>query len=309
MKLLMTGATGLVGKALGSLLAREGHQVIALSRRADQSRVPFAEKVYAWQPEKELAPMAAFEGVDTVFHLAGESVAARRWDDEQKRRIRDSRVIGTRNLVKVIESLTAKPSALISASAVGYYGNREDEVLAESSRPGHGFLAEVCVEWEREAQRAAEMGLRVAQLRIGVVLSPTGGALEQMLPVFKLGVGGKLGSGEQWFPWIHLNDVVGLFRHAMAHQQVSGPMNVVAPGIVTNAQFTEQIANALHRPAFLTAPEFGLRLILGEMAAVVLASQRVIPHVAQETGYKFHFATLPAALEELFDKHKAAATP
>ena len=299
MKLLMTGATGLVGKALCRSLKNEGHAIVALSRTPDPARVPQADAVFAWQPEAGMPPAAAFAGVDGVIHLAGESVAARRWDDEHKRRVRDSRVLGTRHLVEAMQSLAAPPKVFISASAVGFYGDRGDEVLDEDSPPGRGFLSEVCVEWEREAQRAAEFGARVTLLRIGVVLSPQGGALAQMLPIFRLGLAGKLGNGRQWFPWIHLDDVVGIIRFTLEHS-VSGPRNVAAPGIVTNAEFTDALAQALHRPAFFAAPAFGLKLVMGEMAAVVLASQRAVPQAALKAGYRFRYPELRPALAEIF---------
>lgn len=306
MKLLVTGATGLVGQALCRSLKNDGHTIVALSRSADRSRVPFAEAVYAWQPAAGLPPAEAFAGVDCIVHLAGESVAGRRWSEEQKRRIRESRVTGTQNLVAAIERLAQRPTTFICASAVGYYGNRGDEVLTETSPAGSGFLSDVCVEWEREAGRAASLGLRTVTMRIGVVLSAKGGALQQMLPIFRLGIAGKLGSGQQWFPWIHIDDVIGLFRQAIESDQ-SGLVNVVAPGEVRNAEFTEKLAAQLHRPAFLAAPEFGLKLMMGEMAAVVLASQRVRPVTAQERGYRFRYPDLSAALRDVLKTERAAA--
>ncbi|MFN7947837.1 MAG: TIGR01777 family oxidoreductase [Blastocatellia bacterium] len=299
MKLLITGATGLVGRALCRSLKNDGHSVAALSRTPDPARVPQADAVFAWQPEAGMPPAAAFEGVDGVIHLAGESVAARRWNDEHKRRVRDSRVLGTRHLVAAMQALAAPPRVFISASAVGFYGDRGDETLDEHSPPGRGFLSEVCMEWEGEAQRAAEFGARVVLLRIGVVLSRQDGALAQMLPIFKLGLAGKLGSGRQWFPWIHLDDVVGIIRFALEHPG-SGPVNAAAPGIVTNAEFTDALAQALHRPAFFAAPAFGLKLVMGEMAAVVLASQRAVPQAALNAGYRFRYPELRPALAELF---------
>ncbi|HZS05046.1 MAG TPA: TIGR01777 family oxidoreductase [Blastocatellia bacterium] len=300
MKVLMTGATGLIGRALGRSLENDGHTIAALSRSPDKSRVPFADEAYAWQPEAGPPSAEAFAGAEVVIHLAGESVAGRRWNDEQKRRIHDSRVIGTRHLVAAMQALSRPPAAFICASAVGIYGDRGDELLDEQSPAGTGFLSAVCEEWEYESRGTAAFGVRVAQLRIGVVLSAEGGALRQMLPVFRLGLAGKLGSGRQWFPWIHVDDVVGIFRHVIESPATSGPVNVVAPGVVTNAEFTRELARALHRPAFFAAPEFGLKLMMGEMAAVVLASQRVVPKVALATGYSFRYPDLPSALAELF---------
>ncbi|MFN0122888.1 MAG: TIGR01777 family oxidoreductase [Blastocatellia bacterium] len=299
MKFLITGATGLIGQQLCQSLRADGHSINVLSRSARQDRAPFADQVFAWAPETETPPAAAFDQVDTVIHLAGETVAALRWNDEKKRRIRDSRVLGTRNLVAAMRALPRKPATLIVASAVGYYGTRGDELLTEQAAPGKGFLADVCVEWERESLAAAQSGMRVALLRIGVVLSPAGGALAQMLPPFRMGVAGKLGSGAQWFPWIHVDDVIGLFRHVIDHGQISGPVNIVAPGAITNAGFTRTLAQALHRPAFLAAPEFVLRALLGEVSDILLISHRVVPQVALDTGYKFRYSELPKALASL----------
>ncbi|MGH9832949.1 MAG: TIGR01777 family oxidoreductase, partial [Blastocatellia bacterium] len=256
---------------------------------------------FCWEPERESPPVEAWEGVEAVIHLAGEPVAAR-WTDERKRRIRDSRVIGTRNLVAGMKALRKAPESLIASSAVGFYGDRGEEVLNESSPAGSGFLSEVCLEWEAEAARAREFGVRVAHARIGVVLSPEGGALEKMLTPFKLGLGGRLGEGRQWFPWIHLDDIVGILRHALMKPAINGAINGVAPGIVTNEEFTRELAGALNRPVFFPVPEFALRILMGEMAEVALASQRVVPQVALDTGYQFRYPNLRPALDALLLK-------
>lgn len=296
MKILVTGATGLIGRAVCQTLINDGNQVVILSRRA----APASPGVTAfrWEPEREAPPVEAWEGVEAVIHLAGEPVAAR-WTDERKRRIRDSRVIGTRNLIAGMKALRKAPEALIASSAVGFYGDRGDEVLNERSPAGSGFLSEVCLEWEAETGRAREFGVRVAQARIGVVLSPEGGALEKMLPPFKLGLGGRLGSGRQWFPWIHLDDIVGILRHALLTPAINGAINGVAPGIVTNEEFTRELAGALNRPVFFPVPEFALRILMGEMAEVALGSQRVVPQVALDTGYQFRYPNLRPALDAL----------
>ena len=218
-----------------------------------------------------------------------------------KKKIRNSRVIGTRNLVRGIESAATRPAVLVCASAVGYYGDRGDEVLDESSPPGQGFLPEVCVEWEREAKRAEQFGVRVVQLRTGLVLSTDGGALAKMLPPFRLGIGGRLGSGNQWISWIHIADVAGIVMHSIENESLRGPVNTVAPGIVTNAQFTSQLAAVLDRAAFLPVPGFALNLVFGEMAELLLSSQRVNPRVAVETGYRFRFPEVTTALKDLLD--------
>lgn len=305
MKVLVTGATGFIGKKLCQVLLDEGHEVVVLSRRASIDSASDAKRsqriqTFVWNPEASSPPVEAWNGVEAVIHLAGEPVAASRWTEEQKRRIRDSRVKGTRNLVDGMKKLSVRPKVLVCGSAVGYYGNRGDQQLEESSEAGRGFLSDVCVEWEREAEQARSFGVRVAPVRIGVVLDEGGGALDKMLLPFKLGLGGRLGDGRQWFPWIHLDDIVGIIRHALLNEQVTGPINGVAPESVTNAEFTKQLAAALHRPTFFPVPEFALKILMGEMADVVLNSMRVLPKVALATGYKFKHASLRPALESLF---------
>jgi uncharacterized protein len=298
MRTLITGATGLIGSALCRRLAGEGHSIVTLSRSPEKAR-GLPGEVFKWQPQSGLPPAEALAGTEAVVHLAGEHVAGGRWTEEHKRQIRDSRVLSTRHLVSAMEAAAPRPRAFVCASAVGFYGDRGDEVLDENSPPGVGFLSETCREWEAEAERARSFGVRVVKLRIGVVLSEKGGALTQMLPLFKLGLAGKLGGGGQWFPWIHLDDVVGLIHHALFSEQVAGALNAAAPGIVTNAEFTDRLASTLRRPAFFAAPAFALKLALGEMADVVLASQRVTPAAALSTGYRFKFPALDAALREI----------
>lgn len=303
MKVLVTGATGTIGRAICERLAAEGHSIVVLSRRPENARVVPGAQAFRWDAEREVPPVEAWAGVDAVVHLAGEPVAGARWTDEQKRRIRDSRVLGTRHLIDGMKALANPPRVLVSASAVGYYGNRGDAQLDESSAPGEGYLVDVCREWERQSERAREFGVRVVLLRIGVVLSKTGGALEKMLLPFKLGLGGRLGSGRQWFPWIHLDDIVGIVQHALATPEAQGPLNGAAPGIVTNEEFTRQFAAALHRPVFFPVPEFALRLMMGEMAAVVLASQRVLPKATIAAGYQFKFPDLTPALVDVLNQN------
>jgi uncharacterized protein (TIGR01777 family) len=249
-----------------------------------------------WDPASEIAPVDALRGIDVVFNLAGEPVADGRWTEDRKRRIRESRVLGTRNLVAGLRALDARPKVLISASGVGYYGDRGDEELEEASRAGRDFLAEVCIEWEREALAAEALGIRVVCVRIGMVLAPGGGALARMLTPFKLGAGGRLGSGEQWMSWIHIDDVVGVLLHASETAGVRQAMNAVSPNPVTNAEFTRALGRALRRPAFLTVPKAALRIAFGEMSEILLASQRVLPRVAERTGYAFKHSSLDAAL-------------
>ena len=298
MKILMTGATGLIGSALLPVLQADGHELVVLTRNPSRAQLPVGTQAFAWQPEREPPPSAAFANVEAVIHLAGENVAGR-WTAERKRAIRDSRVLGTRHLVAGMQAATQPPRVLISGSAVGWYGDRGDELLTERSALGSGFLAEVCREWEHESEQAQASGARVVTLRIGVVLSRAGGALEKMLPAFQFGVAGKLGEGRQWFPWIHIADIVGLFRHVLLLETVRGPLNGVAPNPVTNAEFTKALAAALHRPALFPVPKFALELLFGEMAATVLASQRVMPEAALAAGYQFQFPWLADALRDL----------
>jgi uncharacterized protein len=296
MRALITGATGLVGKHLVGGL----DDVVVLSRNPDQARRRLGKvEAHAWNPEGGPAPAEAIRGVEVVFSLAGEPVFEGRWTDEKKRRIRDSRVVGTRNLVSAIAASESRPKVLVSASAVGYYGDRGDEELDERSTPGDGFLAEVCVEWEREAMAAAQLGIRVVFVRIGIVLAPDGGALATMLTPFRMGVGGRLGSGRQWMPWVHIKDLVGVMLHASRNDAIRGPINAVAPHPVTNIDFTRTLANAVHRPAMLPVPRIALRLALGEVSDILLASQRVLPKVAENSGCVFEHPSLAGALDDV----------
>jgi uncharacterized protein len=294
-KITISGASGLIGRRLATLFAAEGHSIHALSRGGSQT-LP-GGRASAWDPNSGEPPVEALRDADTVIHLAGENVA-QRWTDEARRRIRESRVAGTRSLVQALSRLQRRPEALICASAVGYYGSRGDEPLTEASQPGTGFLPEVCVAWEREAQAAEKLGMRVVRLRLGVVLDSKGGALPRMLPAFRWGVGGKLGDGRQWMSWIHLEDVAGLFRTAVL-TPMAGAVNTVSPNPVTNAEFTRVLARAISRPAFLSVPEFALKAMLGEMSEVLLASQRVVPIAAEAAGYRFRFPDLQGALKAL----------
>lgn len=298
MRALVTGATGFVGPHLLALLERP----VVLSRNAERARQSLAKydvTAYSWNAASEPAPVEAFVGIDAVFHLAGEPVADGRWTEERKARIRDSRVIGTRNLVETLRRLERRPSVLVSASAVGWYGSRGDEILDETAPPASDFLADVCVAWEQEARAAMEFGMRVVNIRVGIVLGKEGGALAKMLTPFKLGVGGPLGNGRQWMPWIHVDDLAAMFFHAAKSADASGPMNGTAPNPVTNKEFTRTLAKALHRPAFLPAPYFALRLAIGEFAAVLFQSQRAIPKAALDTGFTFRFPRIEDAWADL----------
>jgi uncharacterized protein len=299
MKVLITGATGLIGRSLCGQLSEGGHTVVALSRSPETTKGLAAAELHKWDPKSNQFPDRALIGIDAVVHLAGEPIVARRWTEEQKKRIRDSRVLTTRALVDALRSLDRKPGVFVCGSAVGFYGDRGDELLEESASAGSGFLSDVCREWESEAARASELGIRTVQVRTGVVLSAEGGALPKMLTPFKLGVGGRLGSGKQWFPWIHIKDIIGIFRHAVITSSLEGPINGVAPQPVTNAEFTRQLARVLHRPAFLPVPELALRALMGEMAEALLGSQRAIPKAALESKYEFYYTSLTSALANL----------
>lgn len=296
MRALVTGATGFIGRHLVAQIA----EPVVLSRDPSHAREVLGDvEVHRWAPEAGPPPAEAFGGVEAVFHLAGEPVAQGRWTAAKKHRIRESRVAGTSRLVERLASLDRRPRVLVSASAVGYYGSRGDELLDEAAAAGDDFLAEVCRAWEAASAPARSLGLRVVNPRIGIVLGADGGALAKMLLPFKLGLGGRLASGNQWMPWIHVDDLVGLLVHAVRHDQIDGPLNAVAPAPVTNRRFTSTLAAVLRRPAVLPAPALGLRLVLGQFAEVLLASQRVEPGLAQRTGYAFRYPELKPALEAL----------
>ena len=293
MKILISGSSGLIGTAATTALKSDGHNVVHLVRPGKTTNPGDIQ----WDPMRATVDVAGLEGIDVVIHLSGAGIADGRWTEERKQLLRSSRIDTTRVLVDSLSRLKQKPRLLIVASAIGYYGSRGDEILTESSTTGTDFLALVCRDWEAEASRAAERGIRTVMLRSGVVLSGKGGALPKMLPPFKLGVGGRLGSGQQWMSWIAIEDVVGIIRHAVAHEQVSGPVNVVAPNPVRNEEFTRLLAGMLHRPAIFPAPAFVLRLAMGEMAdAVLLSSDRVKPEQMLAAGYKFRFEILEPAL-------------
>ena len=296
MNITISGASGLVGRRLLKVLAKDGHSLTALSRHAG-TNLPPGVRLAVWDAAKGEPPADGLREADAVIQLAGAPVA-QRWNAQVKQDIRESRVTGTRHLVEALGKLSRKPQVLICASATGYYGSRGDEVLAESAAPGSDFLAEVCVAWEKEAQAAEALGMRVVRVRIGIVLDARGGALQKMLPPFKMGVGGKLGSGKHWMSWIHLDDLAGLFQFALA-KPVSGAFNGVAPNPVTNSDFTKSLAAAVHRPAIFPVPGFALSLLFGEMSGMLLGSQRVAPMAAESAGFKFRFPELAGALADV----------
>src|ERR1700733_2952918 len=280
MNVAITGAGGMIGKRLRQRVVEAGQMALPISRAAGDS-----------------AMAEILDSADAIVHLAGEPVA-QRWNDAAKKRIHDSRVEGTRHLVNVISAQSHRPRVLVCASAVGYDGSRGDQILTEASTPGTDYLARVVVEWEEAAQLAESLDMRVVRLRFGMVLGH-GGALAKLLPPFRLGVGGRLGSGHQWMAWIHLEDAVNLILFAINYAAVRGAVNATAPHPVTNEEFTDRLAQAIHRPAILPVPAFALKLALGEMAEMVLASQRVLPTVAKSAGFRFQYPELHPALENL----------
>ncbi len=293
MKALVTGATGFIGRALVGRLERPR----VLSRSPSRAKEALgAVDAFPWDAEAGPPPPESVEGAEAVFHLAGDPVAEGRWTAAKKGRIRDSRVLGTRRLVEAIAAAKARPRVLVAASAVGLYGDRGDEELTESSGSGRDFLAEVCAAWEAEAARARDCGVRVVHLRIGVVLGEGGGALAKMLLPFRLGLGGTLGSGRQWMPWVHRDDVVGLALHAAGNGSLAGPVNAVGPAPATNREFTKALGRVLRRPTLLPAPRLALRVAFGEFADVLFASQRVLPEAALRSGYTFHHGTVEEAI-------------
>lgn len=298
MHVLMTGSSGLIGSALTSFLGGGGHLVRRLLRAESQE-----SDTTFWDPGAGTVAPGAFDGIDAVVHLAGEGIASGRWTTARKSRIRDSRVVGTRKLCEALARLETPPKVLVAASAIGFYGDRGDERLDESALPGSGFLPDVCQAWEDAVAPARERGIRVVHLRTGIVLSPLGGALAQMLPPFRFGVGGVLGSGDQYMSWVMLDDMLGIVLKALTDTSVSGPVNAVAPNAVTNREFTKTLGRVLHRPTIFPEPAFAVRLLFGEMGdALLLASTRVVPTRLSETGFEFAYPELEDALRHVLGR-------
>jgi uncharacterized protein len=304
-RVAVTGATGLIGRAAVRAMLGRGDEVIGLVRDTARARLALGASVelHSWPDPKQASPPSdALERADAVLHLLGEPIA-QRWTAEAKREIRDSRVLGTRSLVAGLAAIPEadRPRTLVSQSAVGYYGPRGDEAVDESAAAGRDFLAEVVVDWEREASRGAP-GVRVALTRTGVVLSPQGGALAKMLPPFRIGVGGPVAGGRQYVPWIHLDDVVGAMLLCLEDDRATGPVNLAAPSPVTNGQLSKALGSVLRRPAVLPVPALALRGLYGEMATIVLTGQRVTPTRLQQLGYRFEYTELEAALRDVLSR-------
>ena len=294
MRVLVSGASGPIGSALRASFERETAEVVRLVRGAPNN----AGEVQ-WNPMAAV-PAAMVSGFDAVVHLSGETVMGR-WTEAKKKAIRESRVTSTKNLAAALARTDRKPRVFVCASAIGFYGDHGDEILNEDSASGPGFLPEICREWERASRIAADAGIRTVNVRIGLVLSAKGGALSAMLTPFKLGVGGRIGSGKQWWSWIHVDDIIGGIRHAIGNESVSGPVNLVGPNAVRNAEFTKVLASVLRRPAIFPVPEFVVRLAFGTQAAeeMLLASQRVVPARLEASGYAFRYRELRTALGNL----------
>ena len=298
MKIAVTGATGMVGSAFAALASTGGHEVVRLVRREAAT-----DDEIQWDPEQGTIDADRLAGVDAVVHLAGDNISEGRWTEAKKKRIRSSRVEGTRLIAETLAKLDTKPRVLVAASAIGFYGNRGDEPLDESAQVGEGFLADVCREWEAATQPAVDVGMRVVNLRIGVVLSPRGGAVAKMLTPFKLGLGGCIGNGQQYMSWISLDDVIATIHHALMTESLSGPVNAVAPGAVTNREFTKTFGKVLKRPTILPMPAFAAKLAFGEMADdLLLSSTHVLPNKLSESGYKFRHPQLEQALRHVLGK-------
>jgi uncharacterized protein (TIGR01777 family) len=302
MDVLISGASGLIGQALAQSLTTSGHRVLRLRRGGATN----GDEI-AWDLDKGLIDAPALEGLDAVVHLAGEGIGEKRWSDEQKRRILESRTRGTSLLVGALASRERKPRVLVSASAIGYYGDRGDEVLIETSAPGVDFLADVCTQWEAATAPASDAGIRTVNVRTGIVLSRQGGALSRMLLPFKLGVGGRIGSGRQYMSWVSIDDEVGAIRHAIDNDTVRGALNATGPNPVTNAEFTATLGRVLHRPTVLPTPLAPLKLRYGPelVSSLLLFSQRVMPEKLQMTGYEFRHPSLEAALRAVLDRPPA----
>jgi uncharacterized protein (TIGR01777 family) len=294
-RVLVTGAAGLIGSALVDRLVPGGHEVVRLTRSE-----PARSGEYRWDPMAGQVDPAAFEGVDAVVHLAGESVAGR-WTDAKKRRIRESRVRGTRLIAETAAEQSRPPAVVVSASAIGYYGHR-DEPVNESSPPGEGFLAGVVRDWEAAAEPAAAAGIRVVNPRFGIVQSRDGGALHAQLPLFRLGLGGRVGSGRQYVSWVAIDDVVGAIEHALRSEGLSGAVNVTAPAPVTNAEYARTLGRVLGRPAVLPAPAPALKLVLGEFSSELLSGQAVMPDRLRESGYEFRYPDLEGELRHVLGR-------
>lgn len=303
-KIIITGATGLIGKKLSKVLATRGDEVTVFSRNIDSAKkkLPYLNNFVTWNYKNPDEWKNHLDGKDAIVHLAGVNLFSKRWNDHFKKDIVESREVSTGNLVKSLKDCKDKPGIFITASGVGYYGDGGDTILPEDSPKGNDFLAEVCEIWERESQKAGDYGIRNVQIRTGIVLSPEDGALKQMLLPFKLFVGGPLGSGKQWFPWLHIDDIINIYIHAIDNKNISGPVNAASPGIVRMKEFAKTLGNVIKRPSLFPVPEFALRIVVGEAAGTVVTGQRVSVDKLLKSGYNFGFENPEDALKDLLRK-------
>lgn len=299
MKVVVTGATGFVGQVIVKQLLSAGDEVIVLTRNVAKAAITLGSscKYFQWDDVNALPPVEAFAGADGVINLMGESIS-QRWDESTKKRMYNSRINGTRRLVEAIEKLTNKPKVFISTSAIGIYGNRGPEDINEESKVADTFLGKLCQDWENEANKARNYGAKVVIIRTGIVLGRGGGALAKMLPIFKLGVGGPVGSGNQYMSWIHIEDLASMYVEALKNNSVKGVLNGTAPYPATNKEFSKMMGKVLRRPAFLPAPEFAIKIALGEMSQIVLEGQKVLPVKFKEMNFRYRYPTLEMALKE-----------
>ncbi len=297
MKILITGSSGLIGSVLIESLASNGHEVVRLLRKK------FAKDSPVWDPENDVIDLADVRDIAAVVHLAGDNIAEGRWNDRKKGRIRNSRVRGTKLLAEFFAASEHKPRIIVSASAVGVYGDRGEELVDETSEPGNGFLADVCQQWEGATASAVDAGIRVVNVRFGVVLSTAGGALKKMLLPFRMGLGGVIGGGKQYMSWVSIDDVVGMIQYVIGNDSMGGPVNLVSPHAVSNHEFTKTLGRVLHRPTIFPMPAFAARLAFGEMAnELLLSSTRAVPKKLMNSGYKFRHPELGEALQHLLKK-------
>lgn len=303
-KIIITGATGLIGKKLSKALTDRGDEVTVLTRNTDSAKkkLPFIKNFVEWNYNKPEEWKSHLDGKDTIVHLAGVNLFSKRWDKNFKKKIIESRRISTQNLVRASADCKNKPGVFISASAVGYYGDGKETILKEDSQKGNDFLADVCEIWERESQKAGDYGIRNVQVRTGIVLSPEDGALKQMLLPFKLFIGGPLGSGKQWFPWLHIDDIINIYIHAIDNENISGPINAASPNIVRMKEFAKTLGKVMKRPSLFPVPEFALRIVVGEAAGTVVSGQRINVEKLIKNGYEFKFINLEEALKDLLRK-------
>lgn len=300
-KIIITGATGLIGQQLTIKLTDMDYKITIFTRNPDnaQKKLPNVHKVVKWEYDYVDEWLHELESVDAVIHLAGANLSTKRWNKEYKKLLYDSRIISTKKLIEAIKTVERKPKVFITASAIGYYGNRSDEILTEESEPGKDFLANLCNDWEKEAKNVEQFGVRSVQIRTGLALSRNEGALKQMLPAFKYFIGGPLGNGKQWYSWLHIEDIVNVYVKALESEILSGPINAVSPNPVTMKKFAKILGDVLHRPSFFSVPKIILLLVIGQVAEVVTSSQRVVPEKLLNSSFKFKFEKLEDALRDI----------